>query len=206
MTYYKLYSRCSAREFVEFWQRFYQSKISDEVYQVNLNVGVELTKENVSLLWRWKNERYGWPLVEPTQAILGDINSFRKLEHVDEVKEREFWQLVATITHGIVWQVFVFHMARSQDYPIFDQHVMRAYLALTTGYIHRNPREVEAPCGSYERFSSSYSGYRSFFFHLVKEASAPEPKDVDCALWAFGRHLKRLHRTDGPLPLGESGR
>ncbi len=206
MTYYKLYATCSAQEFVEFWQQFYQSKISDEVYQANLNAGGELARENISLLWRWKNERYGSPLIEPTLAILEDINSFRKLEHVNETKEREFWQRVATITHGIVWQVFLFHMARPRDYPIFDQHVMRAYLAITTGYIHRNPREIEAPCRSYERFSSSYSGYRSFFFHLVKEAGTSEPKEVDCALWAFGRHLKRLHQADGPLPIGEDER
>jgi len=204
MPYYKLYSRCSAQEFVEFWQQFYHSRIPDEVYQANLNAGAELTRENVSLLWRWKNERYGSPLIKPTQAILEDINRFRKLEHIDGAKEREFWQLVATITHGIVWQVFVFHMARPQDYPIFDQHVMRAYLVLTTGYLRRNPREVGAPCRNYEWFSSAYGGYRSFFFHLVKEAGFPELKKVDCALWAFGRHLKRLHQADGPLPLGEA--
>ncbi|MBA7593477.1 hypothetical protein ES703_00397 [subsurface metagenome] len=133
MPYYKLYARCSAQEFVEFWQQFYHSKIPDEVYQANLNAGAELTRENVSLLWRWKNECYGSPLIKPTQAILEDINRFRKLEHVNGAKEREFWRLVASITHGIVWQVFVFHIARPQDYPIFDQHVMRAYLVLTTG-------------------------------------------------------------------------
>ena len=204
MAYYKLYSRCSAREFVEFWQQFYRSKIPDEVYQADLDEGAELTRESISRLWRWKNERYGSPLIKPTQAILADINRFRKLDRIYGAKEREFWQLVATITPGIVWQVFVFHMARPQDYPIFDQHVMRAYLALTTAYIRRNPRVVRAPCRNYERFISAYGGYRSFFFRLVEEAGSPEPKKVDRALWAFGRHLKRLHRADRPLPLGET--
>ena len=199
MTYYKLYTRCTAREFVEFWENFYRSKISDEVYQANLNMGGELTGENISLLWRWKNERYGSPLIEPTQAILGEINAFRRLKHLDEPDERKLWQKVATITPGIVWQVFLFHMARPLDYPIFDQHVMRAYLALARGYLYLNPREVIEPCRNYERFCSAYRGYRSFFFDVVKEASASEPKAVDRALWAFGLHLKRLHRVDGPL-------
>jgi len=204
MTYCKLYARCTAREFVEFWESFYQSRISDEVYQANLSMGGELSKENICLLWRWKNERYGSPLIEPTQAILGEINAFRRLEHVDEPGERKFWQKVATITQRIVWQVFLFHMARPLDYPIFDQHVMRAYLALTRGYLYRNPREAIEPCRSYERFCSAYSGYRSFFFDLVKEAGASELKAVDRALWAFGRHLKRLHRVDGPLLIGDN--
>lgn len=189
---------------MEFWENFYQSKISDEVYQANLSMGGELSKENISLLWRWKNERYGSPLIEPTQAILGEINAFRRLEHVDERGERKFWQKVATITPGIVWQVFLFHMARPLDYPIFDQHVMRAYLALTRGYLYLNPREAIEPCPTYERFCSAYSGYRSFFFDVVKEAGASELKAVDRALWAFGRHLKRLHRVDGPLLIGDN--
>ncbi len=184
---------------MEFWENFYRSKISDEVYQANLSMGGELTGENISLLWRWKNERYGSPLIEPTQAILGDINAFRRLEHLGGPGERKFWQKVATITQRIVWQVFLFHMARPLDYPIFDQHVMRAHLALTRGYLYRNPREVIEPCRTYERFCSAYRGYRSFFFDVVKEAGASELKAVDRALWAFGRHLKRLHRVDGPL-------
>ena len=94
-------------------------------------------------------------------------------------------------------------MARPQDYPIFDQHVMRAFLALTQGYIYRRPKEARVLCLKYEHFCSSYSGYRGFFFKLVSEVGSPEPKAVDRALWAFGRHLKRLHRVDGPLPLGE---
>ena len=29
MTCYKLYATCSAQEFIEFWQQFYQSKIDE---------------------------------------------------------------------------------------------------------------------------------------------------------------------------------
>lgn len=203
MTYYKLYARCSAREFVEFWQQFYQSKIPDEVYQANLNLRGDLSQENISLLWRWKNERYGLPLIEATKPILSDINAFRRLAHIDSPEERNFWQKASRVSPGIVWQVFLFHIARPQDYPIFDQHVMRAFLALARGYLVRNPRQVRVPCRSYERFCSSYSGYRGFFFKLVDEAGSPESKAVDRALWAFGRHLKRLHRVDGLLPLAE---
>jgi len=200
MTYYKLYARCSAQEFVEFWQQFYQSKISDGVYQANLNLRGDLSEENISLLWRWKNERYGLPLIEATKTILSDINAFRRLSHVEGPEERDFWQKAFRVSPWIVWQVFLFHMARPQDYPVFDQHVMRAFGALTRGYIYRMPKETRLPCLKYENFCSSYSGYRSLFFRMVSEASSPEPKSVDRALWAFGRHLKRLHRVDGPLP------
>jgi len=201
MAYYKLYARCSAQEFVGFWQQFYQSRIPDDVYEANLNLGGGLSEENVRILWRWKNERYGLPLVEPTKAILPDINAFRRLAHVDEPEERTFWQKASRVSPGIVWQVFLFHIARPQDYPILDQHALRAYYALTTGYVYCNPKEVREPCRSYDRFRSCYSDYRDFFFRLWGEAGSPQPKAVDRALWAFGRHLKQLHRVDGPLPL-----
>jgi len=200
MPYYKLYSKCSAQEFVDFWQQFYRSKIPDEVYQDNLNLGGELSEKNVSLLWRWKNERYGSPLIEPTQAILEDLNAFRRLEYVDEPQERNFWQKAFTISQRIVWQVFLFHMARPHDYPIFDQHVLTAFFALTEGYIYRSPKEARVPCVEYENFCSSYNGYKVFFSKLLSESGSPEPKAVDRALWAFGKHVKRLHRIDGPFP------
>jgi len=203
MAYYKLYARCSAREFVEFWQQFYRSKIPDDVYQANLNVGGELNEENISLLWRWKNERYGLPLIEPTKAILPDINAFRQIRRVEAPEERDFWQKASRVSSGIVWQVFLFHMARPRDYPIFDQHVVRAFLALTQGYVYRRPKEARALSLKYEDFRSAYGNYRDFFFKVVGEAGSPEPKAVDRALWAFGRHLKQLHRVDGPLPLAE---
>lgn len=201
MTYCKLYSRCSATEFVEFWEGFYRSTIPDDVYQANLNIGNELTMENVALLWRWKNQRYGSPLIGPTQQILGDINAFRRLESIEEQEERGFWERAYAISPRIVWQVFLFHMARPDDYPIFDRHVMRSYTAITTGYLRLNPREANMVCRSYDRFRSSYGGYRDFFLQMVKETGFP-PKKVDRALWAFGRHLRRQHRADGPLPIG----
>jgi len=172
------------------------------MYQANLNLGSELTVENVSLLWRWKNQRYGSPFTGPTQQILGDINAFRRLGSAGEQEEREFWERAYGISPRIVWQVFLFHMARPDDYPIFDRHVMRAYIAITTGYLRLNPGEASMLCRSYDRFCSTYGGYKGFFLQLVAETGFP-PKKVDRALWAFGRHLRRQHREDGPLPLGD---
>lgn len=178
MPYFKLYAKCSAREFVGFWQQFYRSKIPDEVYQANLNLGSELSEENVSLLWKWKNERYGSPLIEPTQAILEHLNAFRRLEHIDQTQEQNFWQKAFTVSRGIVWQVFLFHIACPYDYPVFDQHVMRAFFALTKGYIYRSPKEARVPCVKYEIFCSSYSGYKAFFFEMLTESpgSLPSPR------------------------------
>ena len=199
--YYKLYKECEGGEFVAYWQQFYYSKIDDRVYQANLNIGQDLTPSNIEILWRWKNERYGIPMIAPTKRILPQINTFRKLSVVAKKAEQDFWQITFTLSAGITWQAFLFHIARPEDYPILDQHVMRAFLCLTEGYVYLNPRQISAPCRSYPRFCAIYYPYREFFFKLVKEASCSEPKAADRALWAFGRHPKSLHQRDGPLML-----
>ena len=198
--YYRLYERCSAEEFVTFWEQFYHSKMPDQVYQANLNIGYELTQSNIEILWRWKNERYGVPMIAPTKEILPHINAFRKSPSVTEEAEESFWQKTRTVSAaGIIWQAFVFHMVRPGDYPILDQHAMRAFLCLAEGYVYLNPKQTSVACRSYSRFRSVYHPYRDFFFRLTEESHCPEPKAADRALWAFGRHLKRLYLRDEPL-------
>ena len=200
--YYKLFKECEAGEFIAYWEQFYYSKIPDQVYQANLNIGGELTESNVDTLWRWKNERYGIPKIASTKRVLPQINTFRRLPVITEEAEGSFWQTTSTISDsGITWQAFIFHIARPEDYPILDQHVMRAFLCLTKGHVYLNPKQISAPCRSYSRFRTIYHPYRDFFFKLVKEGSCSEPKAADRALWASGKHLKRLHQRDGALEL-----
>jgi hypothetical protein len=198
--YYRLFKECHANEFIAYWEQFYYSKIPDQVYQANLNIGGELTQSNIDILWRWKNERYGIPKIAPTNRILPEINTFRRLPTTTEEAEQSFWQKASTVSaSGITWQVFIFHIVRPEDYPILDQHVMRAFLCLREGYVYLNPKQISSPCRSYPRFRTIYYPYRDFFFKLMKEGSCSQPKAADRALWAFGKHLKRLYQRDGPL-------
>ena len=200
-TYFKLYQPCTAKEFVAFWEPFYDSgKYPEEVYMNNLGRLGELTVQNIEALWRWKSERYGSPMIPRTKEILPELNQFRRLTVVTEDDERSLWQKVFNISTGIVWQAFLFHIARPRDYAILDQHVMRAFRCLTTGRIWKDPREL-TPCFSYERFCSVTKPYNSFFFELVRESGCSDPKAVDRALWAFGKHLKTLHKRDSSIPL-----
>lgn len=162
--YFKLYQPCAAQEFVAFWEQFYESgKYPDEVYLHNLNLSGELSVENVGALWLWKSERYGPPMISRTKVILPQLNQFRHLPVVTEADKHSLWQEIVKFTMGIVWQAFLFHIARPRDYAILDQHVMRAFLCLTTGHIWMNPKEL-SPCGSYERFCSVTKPYIALSF------------------------------------------
>jgi len=179
------YKESGIGEFVDFWSLFYdEGRYSDEVYGKNLNRKGLLNERNIKPLWEWKN---GGPLSKSKQPVilrtvekLDEINSFRKLLRVSKRDVRESSYIVPC---GFVWKVFLFHIARPDDYPIFDQHVARAYHFLTTGEIHVEP----------ELNMRRYYQYIKFF-KMIKKKGNKDERQVDRALMAFGQHLKRYKK------------
>jgi len=175
---------CSDSEFVSFWSRFYEEgKYPDSIYKINLNEGKPLEQANIKSLLEWKN---GKPLSGKKKEIaakainnLRVFNEFRLLTQVTSTEFERFWRLVCDIVKAkLVWRVFLLHMARPEDYPIVDQHVLRAHHYLTHG-------EIAEP----EQMLQSYESYRTFFRKLV-EKTGKEHRQVDKALMCFGQFLK----------------
>jgi hypothetical protein len=189
------YVPCDAGDFVSFWRRFYdEGKYPDEDYQRNLNARGRLEKKNVLALFEWKN---GAPLSKKKRQIaeraiekLTEINKFRTLESLGENDVREFWQIAGQITKGLIWRIFCLHIARPNDFPIFDQHVLRAYRFLQHGKVMAKKEEGASV--------ADYDEYRSFFFQLVKQ-SGKQRGEVDQALMAFGQHLTPYAKDDSRL-------
>lgn len=174
---------CSPLEFVEFWERLYEEgKYPDSIYEKNLNKSGRLSDENIEPLLEWKN---GGPLSKAKKNIANKIkenlhkfNDFRGLKTVSQDDFNEFWGLTSNIIKtGIVWRVYLVHIARPDDYPILDQHVLRAYHYLTRGEIAEPPQTLD-----------TYNEYRKLFNKIVKE-TGKEPRMVDRALMAFGQYL-----------------
>jgi len=176
-------TECSEAEFVSSWARFYEEgKYPDSIYKANLNQGRPLQQANIKPLLEWKNGR---PLSKKKQEIaikviknLPRFNEFRFLTKVTAMKFEQFWRLLSNIVKtGLVWRVFLFHITRPEDYPIVDQHVLRAYHYLIRG-------KVAEP----EQTLQSYESYRTFFRDLV-DKSGKEHRQVDKALMCFGQFL-----------------
>jgi hypothetical protein len=197
-----------ARSFVKSWRDYYfddnvkirgtDEKIS---YIDELNIEGSLTRENVRRLLRWKDPLRLTDIVmsgscsghknrKVTRVLsrLSDINRFRNRR----IGERKFFEITGKVfTYGIVWRVFLLHMARPSEYPILDNNVVRATSVLTG-------EELEDTW-------DGYLSYRHFFFKLAKAArivtSKPTGKEknikqmitdlkkVDDALFAFGEFL-----------------
>lgn len=176
--------QCSSPEFVSFWERFYQAgKYSDSVYEINLNRGKDLREGNIKPLLEWKNGR---PLSNRKQQIvrrtvehLSDLNDFRRPAQVTSTQQQRFWEVVSKIVmSGVVWRVFLAHVARPDDYPILDQHVLRSFHYLEHGKLLR----------SIKPSLEDYLLYVEFFRNLCQRNNTSQ-RQVDKALMAFGQFL-----------------
>jgi hypothetical protein len=191
-----------ASEFVEFWSQFYDYRVTvfgskQEIdYFSELNIGNDLTAENVRRLLRWKdwqrlserilsgpNEGHENPRVMRVLANLGTINQFRK----DQATNGESLQILADMfPNGAIWGAFLLHIAKPNVYPIGDQNVFRAWS------LHKG---LEA-----EQNWETYVAYRDYFREIATALGITETignvrelKRIDNALFVFGQFLKAYH-------------
>jgi hypothetical protein len=133
----------NAKEFVKFWSKYYSYKIKaiksgDSISYINeLNLKNDLTEQNVKRLLRWKDPRM------LTEKILSGPNSgdenyrvkriLNKLRDINDFRngrigEKSFLKIVENIfPNGLIWSVFLFHIARPYEFPIADQNVFQAF-------------------------------------------------------------------------------
>lgn len=183
--FFKLtFQKSSGKDFIHFWSDCYDfGKYSDDEYLKNLNKDGTLSPENVQFLFEWKNNK---PLSKKKQKTVDQIienifelNKFRQLPVISKEEFRKFWIFISMIIkHGMIWRVFLLHITRPQDYPIFDQHVLRAWNYIKNDKIEELDKTLEF-----------YNEYRIFFFDLASKFE-PDHRKVDQALMAFGQFLK----------------
>jgi hypothetical protein len=198
-----------AAEFVAFWNGFYNYRIkvfgedSDINYLAELNIGADLNDDNVRRLLRWKDPHHlterilsgpseGQPNKRVARVLdaLDTINRFRQ-GSISETAMQEM--VVSLFPSGLVFQVFIMHIARPHIYPIADQHVFRAY------GVHHG---IE-PHATWD----TYLGYTQYFAEIARVLQidrSPENtaslKRIDNALMVFGQFLKSYYR-DAELAL-----
>lgn len=87
-----------------------------------------------------------------------------------------------------VWQTFLMHIIQPDQFPIFDQHVYRAYAYLQTG----QGKELK---GTITTQLTYYAEYCSFFDQVSRECPNLSPRSLDKAFWAFGKFIKQYFDT-----------
>lgn len=197
-----------AEQFVEYWSKHYSDgniKVfkSDETidYINELNLGNNLTEQNIKRLLRWKDPVW---LTEKKQSEPNKGKENKKVNRViekrdfinkfrqGEISDNEFKiETEKIFPSGFIWPIFLFHIARPFEYPIADQNVFRAFLTQKHTYV---PEDWDG-----------YKHYRDYFFQIAISSNiiGEKPKGhesnieeivkrlkkVDDALFAFGQFL-----------------
>jgi hypothetical protein len=173
----------NTRQFIDFWSQFIsdppitygQKPIS---YIDELNIGNDLTQENVKRLLCWKDSRF-W-IGRKKQNVLRHIQELNNFRRFGTDKTKEIIDQI--FPHGLIYTVFLFHIARPWEFPIADQNVFRSYTKISGNQI---PSDWKG-----------YNAYRKFFLKLCKAThinnkSVKEMKRLDNALFVFGQFLKK---------------
>jgi hypothetical protein len=136
-----------APSFVEFWGQFYKDDIkirnNEEQridYFAELNIGDELSEENVRRLLRWKDSRF---LTDPREKtgernpsvvkVLNNLSMINKFRN-GQISESEMRSAAEQVfkSGNIVWRAFLLHIAKPHTLAIADRNVFRVH-CLHTG-------------------------------------------------------------------------
>jgi hypothetical protein len=203
------------KQFVNYWSKHYSNDTlkafdgNEVIHYINeLNLGNNLTEQNIKRLLRWKSPR------RLTEKILSgpnegnnnkkvlsvikktdSINKFRqsKINYIDYKTETE-----KIFPSGFVWQIFLFHISRPFEYPIADQNVFRAFSTQKhtaipedwVGYTHYIDYFFQIAISS-GIIAEKPKGHEPNIKEIVKRL-----KKVDNALFAFGQFLSSYGRKD----------
>jgi hypothetical protein len=184
--------------FVECWERYYKG--NDREYSNELNIGNDLTEQNITRLLRWKDPRMlthprktdGEPNPRVTRVLeqIASLNRFRN----GNLTAGDFQRITQNIfPNGIIWQLFLFHLARPADWPIADQHVFRSYSVLFNAAV---PDSITA----FGAYSKAFLDLAAKFRKCAEIEDNDQAfvvrinKRLDNALFAFGQFLATYDR------------
>jgi hypothetical protein len=170
------------KKFIGFWSQFYTAGTNpDDKFYYPFISDEGLSKVSaLDELWLWKMGKYYftvfWKQLESIKQNKENILKFRALDPGFEILHafsKKFFP------GGLIYQIFLMHICRPEEYPIFDQHVFRAFTFITKKEIVDKPKNIQ-----------DYLGYKQYIFEIRKE-SGISLREIDKGLMAFGQFLAK---------------
>lgn len=168
----------SLQEFISFWSRLYAYDNAALYDKIHYKV---LSEKDIKDLYQWKN---GMKLSQAKEKslntkILKKINIINSLRATAEIDLDYFLKEFKEVS--VVWKVFLLHIISPTMYPIYDQHIHRAYRFMNN----------EASDGIKASMNESVKlkFYFEEYYPFVKESKIKDLKKMDEAFFAFGQFI-----------------
>ena len=179
---------CSPLEFLRLWSPLYQEgPVKDEVLKQNLNLSQNLEVRHLEPLIHWRLQKAldqkALDSVNRLGRSLETVNAFRAKKKVSEEEVLDFYEQAAVWAPGdLILRVFILHLARPHQFPLFDPNLYLAHQVLTD-----TPPKKPQPLSPDD--DGAYFAFMKTFFQM--EAAGAKPAEtLYQALSAFGRFLK----------------
>jgi hypothetical protein len=166
-----------------------------------LALGRSLTETNVRELLAWKFGNSHLPEKERREKVaewssairdnLAWLNSLRQAGEFDQgILEQPIARALEAVKllnppRDLTMAIYLLHIARPQDIPILDRHVLRASYYISYGKI-----------GEPRKTPENYHVYRPFFLEFCARCHS-SARQVDRASMAFGQFLEAMAQELG---------
>lgn len=167
--------------FINSWSKLY-SFSNEAVYKKAISKR-ELTKTDIQNLYEWKNGMKLSVLKQRSldtkiKAKLSIINDFKSNDEVNiDTFNKEFKNLTAT-----VWKIFLLHIIKPYNYPIYDQHIHRTFL-----FIHKEDFSNISNTSITNKAKEQF--YFDRYLPFIETNNIKDLKKLDEAFFAFGQFL-----------------
>ena len=168
----------SLQEFISFWSRLYAYDNAALYDKIHYKV---LSEKDIKDLYQWKN---GMKLSQAKEKSL-NIKILKKLNIINSLRATTEFDLDYFLKEfkevSVVWKVFLLHIISPTMYPIYDQHIHRAYRFMNN----------EASDGIKASMNESVKlkFYFEEYYPFVKESKIKDLKKMDEAFFAFGQFI-----------------
>jgi hypothetical protein len=169
-------------DFIQKWSEIY-SYSNSHLYSESISKH-QFVDSDLENLFEWKN---GMSLSGKKRKSFNEKIKI-KLAEINDLKVN--WNQLYFNNYfeslSAIWKIFLMHIIRPAEKPIFDQHVYRAFK-----YIEGKNHNSELENTSSTKLKIYFEEYLPFYHNLKNTSNNNfSDKQLDDALWAFGKLLK----------------
>ena len=176
------------QEFCDVWALLYTDSERDQTHYKPAIESTIIDKELLLKFYVWKNGSTLSQLKEKSyleniESKLQEINNLRNNQTTDFEIIKKIFPKVSDI-----WLITLAHLINPICFPVFDQHVYRAYKFMTYNIIDMPEYDKEK-----ERVKLYLDKYLPFFYILTSSDTTVKRKKLDEALWGFGKFIGKFN-------------